>query len=270
MSFVYERLSPDIDPNVPASARVWNYWLGGKDNYEADRDVGDEVARQAPQVPQLARTSRDFLGRAVTYLAGEVGIRQFLDVGCGLPSADNTHEVAQRVAPSSTVLYVDNDLLVLTHGRALLVGNPSDQVTMVDADLREPRRLLALSSEILDFSKPIGLILSNILGHIEYIDDVQRYVSILRDKLPTGSHVVVSDATNFYDTVGMNKAAEMFNENARPQYHLRSPDEIEGFLQGMELVEPGVITATEWRPNIVSDLGNGLKIDQFVGVARKA
>src|SRR6202034_1761301 len=148
---------PEIDSSVPHSARVWNYWLGGKDNYEPDRMVGDQVMAMFPDITKLARADRAFLGRAVTYLAGEAGIRQFLDVGTGLPTADNTHQVAQAIAADSRIVYVDNDPLVLAHARALLTSTPEGACDYIDADLRDPAAILAQASRTLDFSQPVAL-----------------------------------------------------------------------------------------------------------------
>jgi S-adenosyl methyltransferase len=262
--------SPGIDTNHPASPRVWNYWLGGKDNYEADRAVGDEVMVSTPQIVDLARTSRAFLVRAVEHLAGEVGIRQFLDVGTGLPTANNTHEVAQRVAPESRVIYVDNDPIVLAHARALLNSTPEGATRYLDANFREPAEILVKAREtgIIDFEQPIALILMNIIGHVAAWDEARQIVATLVDALPAGSYLVVSDGTNVIDPDSLNAAAAIYNAHADPKYNLRTPAQIAELFEGLELLEPGVVTAPQWHPS-PQDLGLVYDIDQFGGVGRK-
>src|SRR3954470_11038948 len=184
-----------VDVTVPSSARLWNYWLGGKDHFEIDRTAGDQILAVYPQLRANARAARAFLGRAVRYLAGEVGVRQFLDVGTGLPTADNTHEVAQRVARDARIVYVDNDPLVLAHARALLIGSPEGETTYIHADLRDPERILAEAATVLDLDRPVALLLLGILGHVEY-GSARDAVRALLDRLPAGSHLVVCDAAD--------------------------------------------------------------------------
>jgi hypothetical protein len=167
---------PEIDTSVAHSARIWNYWLGGKDHYPVDRRVGDQILEMFPHIAYLARADRAFLGRAVRYLVGEAGIRQFLDIGTGLPTADNTHEVAQRVAPECRIVYVDNDPLVLTHARALLTSTPVGVTDYVDADLREPDKIVQAAASSLDFAQPVAVMLLGILHHIS--DDDEAYAII--------------------------------------------------------------------------------------------
>ncbi len=165
--------APKLDTNVPQTARIWNYWLGGKDNFAVDREVGDQIFQAYPDIVENARAARAFLVRAVSYLAGEAGVRQFLDIGTGLPTANNTHEVAQRIAPESRIVYVDNDPLVLVHARALLTSTPEGATEYIDADLREPDKILAAAAKLLDFSKPVALML---FGVVEFItDDDEAY-----------------------------------------------------------------------------------------------
>jgi S-adenosyl methyltransferase len=183
---------PQIDTSVPNSARIWNYWLGGKDNYPVDRKAGDGYRAVYPGIVDVARASRRVLTRAVRYLAGEAHVRQFLDIGTGLPTADNTHEVAQRVAPDARVVYVDNDPVVLAHARALLTSSPG-ATAYVDADLHDPERILA-AARTLDFSQPIGLMLLGVLGHIDDDDQARSIVKRLLDALPSGSYLTVCDA----------------------------------------------------------------------------
>jgi O-methyltransferase involved in polyketide biosynthesis len=255
--------SPTFDTTVPQTARIWNYWLGGKDNFAVDREVGDQVQRAFPQIVENARVSRAFLARAVTYLAGEAGIRQFLDVGTGLPTANNTHEVAQRVAPPSRVVYVDFDPMVLAHARALLTSAPEGATAYIDADLRDPDRILREAAGTLDFTKPVALILLGILGHIGDYDEARSIVRRLLDGLPSGSYLVHDDGTNTSD--GVIEAARVWNQSANPPYHLRSPAQIAGFFEGLELVEPGVVSVSLWRP----EAGAPEERELYGGVGRR-
>jgi S-adenosyl methyltransferase len=194
-SIARARQAAEIDTSVPHSPRVWNYWLGGKDNYEIDRQVGDQIRASTPQIVDLARASRAFLRRAVQHLAGPARVRQFLDIGTGLPTADNTHEVAQRVAPDARIVYADNDPMVLAHARALLHGTPEGATTYIEGDMLRPESVLAAAASTLDFERPIGLILMNILGHVADLDDARAIVRTLVTALPAGSYLIVSDAT---------------------------------------------------------------------------
>jgi hypothetical protein len=257
-----------IDTTIPQSPRVWNYWLGGKDNYEVDRAVGDHVLASTPQIVELARSSRAFLDRAVTFLAGEAGVRQFLDIGTGLPTANNTHEVAQRAAPDSKIVYVDNDPIVLAHARALLLSTPEGTTTYLDADLYDTAAILDRAAETLDFEQPIALILLNILGHVADWDQAKSITASLVDALPSGSYLVASDGTNVIDPEALNNAARIYNEHANPQYHLRTPDMISELFTGLELLEPGVVTCPRWRQP-EGDIGQVVDVDQFGGVGRK-
>jgi hypothetical protein len=187
---------PEIDTSVPHSARIWNYWLGGKDNYPVDRDAGDQFRQAFPEIVEVARSSRAFLVRAVGYLAGEAGVRQFLDVGTGLPTADNTHEVAQRVAPEARVVYVDNDPVVLAHARALLTSSPEGATAYVDADLHDPDTILRLATPTLDPTRPVALMLLGVLGHIADDEEARSVVKRLLDGLPSGSYLVLCDGTD--------------------------------------------------------------------------
>jgi len=235
----------EIDTTQPHSARVWNYWLGGKDNYPVDREVGDQVKAIAPDITLLARADRAFLMRAITYLVSEAGIRQFLDIGTGLPTANNTHQVAQALAPESRIVYVDNDPLVLVHARALLTSTPEGACDYVHADVRDPEKILAAAAKTLDFSKPIGLVMAGILGQLPDSDDPGSIVKRLLDAVPSGSYLTISDGAD---------TSESLREAARLSgwYHLRSPGQIAGFFEGVELVEPGVVPLSRWRPEATS------------------
>src|SRR5947209_4245654 len=183
-----------IDTTVPHSARVWNYWLGGKDNYAVDRETGDAVIAVYPQIKVNARESRKYLGRVVTFLTAEAGIRQFLDIGTGLPTAGNTHEVAQAIAPDAKVVYADNDPLVLAHARALLTGAPEGTTTYLHSDIRDVDGLMAQAAEILDFTQPIAVLMLGVLGHIHDADEARALVKQILSRVPSGSYVAMSDA----------------------------------------------------------------------------
>jgi hypothetical protein len=260
---------PEIDTSVPHSARIWNYWLGGKDNYPVDREAGDQFGAVFPGIVDVTRASRQFLNRAVRFLAGEVEIRQFLDIGTGLPTAENTHEVAQRVAPESRIVYVDNDPVVLIHARALLSSSGEGRTAYVDADLQDPDRILDAAAETLDFTRPNALMLMGILGHVTDDDEARSIVKRLLDALASGSHLVLCDGT---DTNPAGVAAqEQYNRSGAVPYRLRSPAQLTGFFDGLELVEPGVVSVSRWRPDPAADAVGGLPaaVDAFGGVGRK-
>jgi hypothetical protein len=257
---------PEIDASVPHSARIWNYWLGGKDNYPVDREAGDQFAMAFPGIVDVTRASRAFLTRAVTYLAGEVGIRQFLDIGTGLPTADNTHEVAQQVALEARVVYVDNDPVVLAHARALLTSTQG-VTAYVDADLHDPEEILRAAAQTLDFTQPVALMLMGILGHVTDDNEARSIVKRLLDALPSGSYLALYDGTDT-DPAGV-EAQERYNQSGAVPYRLRSPEAIAGFFQGLELVEPGVVSTARWRPEPSVDGGLPAEVHAFGAVGRK-
>jgi hypothetical protein len=261
---------PEIDTEVPNSARIWNYWLGGKDNFPVDRDAGDDYRAIYPEIVDVARASRRFLTRAVRYLAGQAQVRQFLDIGTGLPTADNTHEVAQRVAPDAKVVYVDNDPVVLAHARALLTTTTRQGDTAyIDADLHDPDTILGAAARTLDFTQPIGLMLLGILGHIEDDEEARSIVKRLMDALPPGSYLTICDGTNDISEAGV-EAQRRYNESGAVPYRLRSATQVTAFFEGLEVVEPGVVSCPRWRPD-PDDRSRGLpaEMDQFAGVGRK-
>jgi hypothetical protein len=238
--------SSRFDTSVPHSARIWNYWLGGKDNYAADRQAGDAYAAIFPRITHIARCSRYFLARAVRYLAADAGIRQFLDIGTGLPTVDNTHEVAQRVAPQATICYVDNDPCVLAHARALLTSSAEGRTGYIEADLREPDVLLTAAATFLDFTQPVALLLMGIMGHI---GDEQAYPIVKRlvGALPVGSYLALYDGSNV--SAAFRAAQDGYNQTGAEPYYLRSPEQIAAFFDGLELAEPGVVPCNRWRPD---------------------
>jgi hypothetical protein len=257
-----------IDTSVPHSARIWNYWLGGKDNYPVDRAAGEQFRETFPGVIEVARASRLFLTRSVRYLAAEAGVRQFLDVGTGLPTVDNTHEVAQRVAPDARVVYVDNDPLVLVHARALLTGTTEGVTDYIDADLHEPGHILDVAAKTLDFGRPVALILSGIMGHVPDGDEARSIVRSLLEPLPPGSYLSLNDGTSVVAGEAAEHAQQDYNEGGAAAYTLRSPEEIGRFFDGLELVEPGLVSCPLWRPE--SDaFGTPEPVDAFGAVGRK-
>ncbi|MEU2431182.1 SAM-dependent methyltransferase [Streptomyces sp. NPDC007861] len=256
-----DRIRTDIAHN----ARVWNYWLGGKDNYQIDRQVGDQVTGLFPSIRQVARADRAFLGRAVTYLAAEAGVRQFLDIGTGLPTVDNTHEVAQRIAPESRIVYVDNDPIVLTHARALLTSSPEGRTAYIDADAHRPDDILSSVKPTLDLSQPVAVIM---LGILNFIIDTEKATAIVRhimNAIPSGSHLAVTHPTLELGGEGNAEAMAFWNENATPPITARSRAEFAGFLDGLDLLDPGIVSCSRWRAEGDPDP----EVAQFGAVARK-
>ena len=262
------RAAVEIDTTVSHSARVWDYWLGGKDNYAVDREVGDRIAAMLPDIVRHARADRAFLGRAVRYLAAEAGIRQFLDIGTGLPTANNTHEVAQRVAPESRVVYVDDDPLVLVHARALLTSTPEGVTSYIEADLHHPADIIAGASQTLDFTQPVAITLLGVLWHVTDNDEAGSIINQLVDALPPGSYLAVAHPTLEVTGEKMAAAIRYWNEYGTPPGTHRTPAEIARFFDRLELVEPGVVSSTLWRPE-PAQIGTPEAIDQFCAVGRK-
>ncbi|MEV6171916.1 SAM-dependent methyltransferase [Streptomyces sp. NPDC051954] len=258
--------SQRIDTSVPHSARIWNYWLGGWDNYRVDVEAGDAYTAVFPGIVTIARSSRAFLRRNIQYLVSEVGIRQFLDVGTGLPTAQNTHEVAQGIAPETRIVYVDNDPMVLAHARALLHSSDEGATAYIDANVTDPDRILAAAAETLDFSRPTALILSNILGHVADQDQARSIVTRLMAALPSGSHLSINDGSLGIDPV-FEQAQDAYNSSGAVPYNLRTVDEITSFFDGLELIEPGVVPVTQWRPEPGSPTAE--VVAEHGGLARK-
>jgi hypothetical protein len=237
-----------FDTGVAHPARRYNYWLDGKDNFAADRVSGDAIAATFPGIRLSVRENRKFLRRAVAFLAGEAGIDQFLDVGTGLPTADNTHEVAQRITPHARIVYVDNDPIVLTHARALLTSSPQGATAYIDADVREPGKILSNPelSATLDTDRPIGLVMLAVLHFVRDFEDPYGVVRTLVDAMPSGSYLVMSHAT--YDLVDPAKV-EKLETLSGGQWRSRSRAEFARFFDGLELVDPGVVPIGDWRPD---------------------
>jgi O-methyltransferase involved in polyketide biosynthesis len=263
------REPPDLDVSVAHNSRVWNYWLGGKDNFAADREAGDRVLAMFPGIVQVARADRAFLGRAVRFLAAEAGIRQFLDIGTGLPTADNTHEVAQRIAPESRVVYVDNDPLVLAHARALLTSAPPGVTAYIDADVHRPARIIETAAGTLDFSQPVGVMMLGVLNFVLDTGEAAAIVDHVMDAVPSGSYLVVSHPTLELGGEANAEAMRFWNEHATPPITARSRAEISQFFAGLKLLEPGLVPCTQWRPDPV-DIGvPGPEVPHYGAVALK-
>jgi O-methyltransferase involved in polyketide biosynthesis len=261
------QVPPGIDASVSHSARIWNYWLGGKDYYAVDKQVGEQILAFVPELVRSARADRYFLARAVRFLAAQ-GIRQFLDVGTGLPTVDNTHEVAQRAAPESRIVYVDNDPLVLVHARALLTSTPEGRCDYIEADVRDPQSILRQAARTLDFSQPVAVIMLGVLNFVIDTGDALQVVRQLTDAIAPGSYLVISHPTTEVDAAPMTEAVRFWNEQGSAQMTLRSREELSRFFDGMDLLEPGIVTCSRWRPDVM-EIGEIPDVTHFGGVARK-
>jgi hypothetical protein len=263
---------PDIDTSVPHIARVYDYWLGGKNNFAADRKAADQAIAAFPGLPAAARANRQFLGRAVRYLVGEAGIRQFLDVGTGIPATSNTHEVAQSVAPECRIVYVDNDPIVLAHARALLTSTPQGACAYLDADLRDTGAVLERAARTLDFGQPVAVMLIAIMHMIGDADGPHAIVARLMDAVPSGSYLalshVASDVLSRTETEADSVAEgnRRYNQAASEPVLMRTRDQVLAFFDGLELLQPGLVTPPQWRPDAAAD---DIPAPLWCGVARK-
>ena len=259
---------PQIDTSVASIARIYDYWLGGKDNFKADRDAAEQMIQQYPDIVTGVRKNRAFLGRAVHYLAAEAGIRQFLDIGTGLPSSNNTHEVAQRAAPEARIVYVDNDPIVLSHAQALLTSTPEGACAYVDADIRDTGKILKDAANLLDFSRPVAICLIMILQFIPDEDDPVSIVRALVDAIPPGSYLTVahpaSDVDQHVGPALRQLSTRMGGTRAVPRSH----QEVSRFFDGLEMVEPGLVQLHRWRPGTGLD-DTGRDLAAYGAVARK-
>jgi len=263
------RGSYGFDARIAHPARVYDYWLGGKDNFEADRIAGEQTIAAYPAIRASARANRAFLARTVRYLAAEEGIRQFLDIGTGLPTANNTHEVAQSVAPASRIVYVDNDRLVLSHARALLTSSPEGVTAYLDADVRDTDSLLEQAADTLDFSQPVAIMLLAILHYIPDLAEAQRIVARLISAVPAGSYVTISHAASDISPVEMAEMIRRMNEHLAEGNHVGRPREVVArFFGGLELLPPGVVKVTGWRPASQAEANEPTSL--WGGVGRKA
>jgi hypothetical protein len=262
---------------------VWNYWLGGRDFFAADKAAGEEISREFPHLAEAARAERAFLVRVVRFLAGPARIRQFLDVGSGLPAGGNTHEIAQRIVPDTGIVYADHDPSVILHAKALLsspmlASTPEGAVYYADADLRDVAAVLAAATTTLDLSRPVALLMLGILGHIEDYGAARSITSQLMDELAPGSYLVIADgvAADTSGAASVATAQRRYDANARPRYgasapppyRLRRPDELASFFDGLDLTEPGVVPCSQWRPDGRERDGAGTAA-AYCGVARK-
>lgn len=263
-----QKRPPDLNTTVAHSARFWNYLLGGKDNYAVDREMAEQILVLIPSLRDTVRAERGFLVRAVRHLAGDAGIRQFLDIGTGLPTANNTHEVAQATAPESRIVYVDNDPLIMTHARALLTSTSEGTTDYVQADLREPDTILQEAARTLDFTRPVALMLLGILNFITDTDEAHAIVNRFLVALPSGSYLVISHPTVEIDGNAMTEAMQLWNRSGAAPIVARSRQQLIRFFDNLELLEPGLVSCSLWRPDPI-ELGVPVEVFHFSGVGRK-
>jgi hypothetical protein len=259
--------APAFDTSVAHVARVYNYWLGGKDNFAADRAAAEQAMAAFPDIVHSARANRAFLRRAVSFLAGTAGIRQFLDIGTGIPSANNTHEVAQSVAADCRIVYVDNDPVVLAHARALLTSTPEGKTDYIDADLRNADQILAKAAETLDFSQPVAIMLMAILQHLSEDHDPYAVVGQLVAAVPSGSYLALSHPARDIHAAEMAEMAKRLNQTMAEKVTFRSQSEVAPFFAGLELLEPGMTNVPAWRPESTEEASSPAAL--WAGVARK-
>ncbi|MGH3795894.1 MAG: SAM-dependent methyltransferase [Pseudonocardiaceae bacterium] len=260
-------LAAKIKFDVPHSARIWNYWMGGKDYYEVDRAAGDAWIAVNPEIVNEAKQSRQFLIRAVRYLAREARLRQFLDIGTGLPTMQNTHEVAQQVTPESRIVYVDNDPLVLTHARALLTNTtPEGVTTYIDADVHDPDQIISDARNVLNFNKPIAVMFMGILGHLADYDEARFIIARVLAAVPPGSYLALYDGVNTDKAKVEAEAA--YADTGAVAYHNRSPEQIGRFFEGLDMVDPGLVSISQWRPDPTM-VGTVKPTGSYGAVARK-
>jgi hypothetical protein len=259
--------SPEIDTTVAHSARVQDYWLGGQDNYPADRETGDLLVQAAPGLARSVRESRYFLARAVRYLANQ-GIRQFLDIGAGLPCLENTHEIAQRADPRSRVVYADNDPLAAMYGRVLLTSGPGGSCDSIQADVRDPGDILAGAARTLDLTEPVALLMLGVLDYIPDTGEAQAVVRRLLEVVPAGSYLAVSCLTAGVDAEAVTRAVRLWNDSGCAPLTLRGPAELGRFFDGLDLVMPGIVSCPRWQPEN-TPFGEPAAVPHFCGAARK-
>ncbi|MDY7087150.1 MAG: SAM-dependent methyltransferase [Actinomycetota bacterium] len=260
-----------LDPTVAHPARRYNYWLGGKDHFAADRASGDALEKLFPKVRDGALANRAQLQRATKFLAAEAGISQFLDIGTGLPTADNTHEVAQRIIPDARIVYVDNDPLVMVHARALLNSSPQGRTAYIEADLNNPRSILENQAlhDTLDLGRPVGLMLIAVLHFIHGDGAAQPIVRELLGALPSGSYLVATHATADFGTPEQQAVYRQLVEQGKSDVWTRPKDEFAALFDGVELVEPGIVPASEWRPEPGAVIPPRSDINIWTAVGRK-
>jgi hypothetical protein len=261
-------LHPGFDTTVAHPARVYDYWLGGKDNFAADKAAAEAVIAVRPTVIRDIRANREFLGRAVRYLVAEGGIRQFLDLGTGIPSANNTHEVAQAVAPESRIVYVDNDPIVLAHARALLASTPEGACAYLDADLRDPAPILEQAARTLDFSKPVAVLFIGVLHLVADEEDPYGIVARTVAATAPGSYLALTQPAADVDADVVAEGARQYNQNVKTAQTRRTREQTLRFFDGLDLVPPGVVQFHQWRPDPGGPVIEG-NVSGWAGVARK-
>jgi len=259
-----------VDPSLPNVARVWNYLVGGRDNFEADRQAAKQLVAAAPVMEQVAPASRAFLRRAVTFLAAEAGIRQFLDIGTGIPTPPNVHEAAQSIAPHCRVVYVDNDPIVLAHARALLTGTPEGITAYIDADLREPGKIIEVAQKTLDFSQPIAVIIVGTLHLISEEEQPYPIVARLLDAVPSGSYLLINHPASDIQAHVVAEGAKRYNQSVATPQTRRDHAEVARFFGGLELLSPGVVQTHRWRPEPGDSVPEQAEdVSAWAGVGRK-
>jgi hypothetical protein len=257
-----------FDTSVASIARIYDYWLGGKENFKADREAAEAMIQQYPDIVAGVRMNRAFLGRAIHYLAAEAGIRQFLDIGTGLPSSNNTHEVAQRAAPESRIVYVDNDPVVLSHAQALLTSDPEGACDYIDADIRDPGKILKAAASTLDFTQPVAVCLIMVLQFVPDADDPWKITRTLTDAMPSGSYLALAHPASDVDQEVAPALRQLSTRMGGTRVAPRSHEQVARFFDGLEMVEPGLVQLHRWRPGPgVSD--NGRNLAAYGGVGRK-
>ena len=267
MLCVVAQLPNGIDTSVPHTARVYDYWLGGKDNFAADRRAAEAGYRAFPGVLQSVQANRAFLARVIRHLVTEAGIRQFLDVGSGLPTVRNTHEIAQEKAPESRIVYVDNDPVVLLHARVLLQSSPEGRADFLHADARDPSSILEQAAATLDFSQPVAVIMLGVLHFLPSDDEVTAITATFRDAVAPGSHLAVSHMANDIEPEIMAEFARRMRESGVTQDAQRSREQVTALFAGLDLLDPGVVPVSKWRPD--TDVAANAVTTLWGGVARK-
>ena len=257
-----------FNARVAQPARVYDYWLGGKDNFQADRIAGEETIAAYPAIRSSARSNRAFLARTVSYLAGVHGIRQFLDIGAGLPTAPNTHEVAQSIQPASRVVYADSDPMVLSHARALLASGPQGVIACVEADLRDTDTILKGAARILDFTRPVAILLIAVLHFIPDADDPYAVVARLMDAVPSGSYLVIAHAAADIAPEASAEMARRYNQMASATVTPRTRDQVARFFTGLDLLPPGLVPINQWALTGHIDATTGALVG-YSAIARK-
>jgi hypothetical protein len=258
---------PRIDVSAPNVARVWNYLAGGRDNFEADRKVARQLIRVAPVMEHIGPAARAFLSRGVRYLAADAGLRQFLDIGTGIPASGNLHDLAQGLAPDSRIVCVDNDPVVLSHARALLRSTPEGAASVIEADARDPRRIMAEAGKTLDFGQPVGVVMTHLLNFIGRDAEVRWILSAVLGALCPGSYLVIMHPASDLDE-NLIEATRRWNKAATTQATLRGREEITAWFAGLEIIDPGVVPVAEWRPRSEDPSYDGV-VPLYGIVARK-